>query len=62
MSSKIKFIIPDITKIAKIENIENILNKSNLNLISMILAYSKIIQHKTDIIEKFAEKSINKLS
>jgi hypothetical protein len=28
----------------------------------MILAYSKIIQHKTDIIEKFAEKSINKLS
>lgn len=62
IKNKINFIIPDVNKIAKIENIENILNKSNLNLISMILTYQKIINHKTDIIEKLAEKSINKLS
>lgn len=61
INQNIKFIIPDVKKIWKIENIEEILNKSNLNLISMILAYGNIVNHKSDIIEKSLEKTVQNI-
>ena len=57
----IKFIIPDVKKIWKIKNIENVLNKSNLNIISMILTFSKVMYHKNNIIEKHIKNAIDKI-
>lgn len=57
----IKFIIPDIKKLWKIEDIETMLNKSNLNLISMILTYSKVMQEKNDIVEKYLKNAIDEI-
>ncbi|MDD3645838.1 MAG: hypothetical protein PHH06_00355 [Candidatus Gracilibacteria bacterium] len=61
ISGKIKFVMPDIDKLCRIDDIENILCKSNLNIISMILAYNSIVNKKQDFIEKAIEKVLKKL-
>jgi len=58
---KINFIIPDVTKIWLIENVEEIISKSNLNIISMIIVYSKILENKNDVIEKSLEKAVKSI-
>jgi len=58
---KLKFIIPNISKIWKIDNVEEILNKSNLNLIAMILTYRYIIRHSEDKVELFLKESIKEI-
>ncbi len=61
ITSKIKFILPDLKKLTTIENVEEILNKSNLNIISMIITYAKIIKQKESFVEKLLEKTLRKL-
>ncbi len=58
---KLKFIVPNITKIWKIDNVEEILNKSNLNLIAMILTYRDIIKHSEDKVELYLQESIKEI-
>jgi len=58
---KIKFIVPNVSKIWKIENVEEILNKSNLNLIAMILTYRDILKHSQDKVELFLQESIKEI-
>ena len=58
---KLKFIVPNISKIWKIENVEEILNKSNLNLIAMILTYRDILKHSEDKVEVFLQESIKEI-
>lgn len=61
INNKLKFIIPNISKIWKIDNVEEILNKSNLNLIAMILTYRDLSKHKTDKIEILLKSAIKKI-
>ena len=62
INSKLKFIVPNVSKIWKIDDVESILNKSNLNIIAMILTYRDILKHKTDKVELFLEKAINEIT
>ncbi len=62
ISSKIKFILPNIKEIWKIDNVEPILNKSNLNIIAMILTYKEILKNKTDKVEIFIKESIKEIT
>lgn len=61
INSKLKFIVPDVSKIWEIDNVEEILNKSNLNLIAMILTYKDLLKHKTDKVEIFLENAIKEI-
>ena len=61
INKKIKFIVPNVSKIWKIINVEEILNKSNLNLIAMILTYRDILKHKEDIVESLLQESIKEI-
>ena len=61
INSKLKFIIPNISKIWRIDNVEKILNKSNLNLIAMILTYRDVLKHKEDKVELFLQKAIKEI-
>jgi hypothetical protein len=61
INSKLRFIVPNVSKIWKIDNVETILNKSNLNIIAMILTYRDILKHKTDKVEIFLEKAIQEI-
>jgi len=62
INSKLKFIVPNVSKIWKIDDVESILNKSNLNIIAMILTYRDILKHKTDKVELFLEKAIKEIT
>lgn len=61
INSKIKFIVPNVTKIWKIDNVESILNKSNLNIIAMILTYKEILSHKSDKVEQYLQNAIKEI-
>ncbi len=58
---KLKFIVPNMSKIWKIENVEEILSKSNLNIIAMILTYRDILKHSEDKVEIFLKESIKEI-
>jgi len=61
INKKLKFIVPNISKIWKIDNVEEILNKSNLNLIAMILTYRDIQKHSENKVEQFLQESIKEI-
>ncbi len=61
IDSKIKLVTADVWKIKKIVNVENILNNSNLNIISMIIAYNDLRNKKNDQVEICLKEALEEI-